>query len=67
LDIAHEKSLTTLDLMTNQVWEDDPRDLAPWNSGVLLNSLDHLLRGERLAEFHSEQEPHGCSKPGSRV
>lgn len=27
LDIAREKGLTTLGLMTNQVWEDDPRHL----------------------------------------
>src|SRR4051794_1810448 len=27
LDIAREKGLTSLGLMTNQVWEDDPRRL----------------------------------------
>src|SRR5262252_1347671 len=27
LEIASEKGLTTLGLMTNQVWEDDPRHL----------------------------------------
>jgi hypothetical protein len=36
--------------------------LAPWNANVLLNSLNHLLRDERLSKNRME-----CSKPGSRI